>query len=437
MIDPTTREANPREPQASSAKPAEPAEHGGFDPHDPAFSAPPATTRLVLGAATIAAIGLAALFALGIVPLKRRQRDLVADAEPSATRDMVLVSVVNPRRSASTEDLTLPGTVRPFQETAIYARTSGYLRRWLVDIGDRVQSGQLLAEIDTPELDQQIDQAKASLSQVRARLALAQANVGLAQSTLKRYEAAAPGGGITPQELDEKRASCEVARATVAAAQADVEAGEANVRRLVQLKDFASVTAPFAGTVTGRWVDVGTLVTAGNAKGQELFHLVQTNPARVYVSVPQASAPSIRDGSEAQVLAREHLGHAFVGKVARTTKAIDDASKTLLALVEVPNEDGLLLPGMYTQVKFHLPLERATFLVPQSALVVTADGTQVATVGEGDRVHYRRIVVDCDYGTEVGLSDGVAETDRVVTNPGERLVEGLVVRVAEPPKAKR
>lgn len=391
----------------------------------------PARTSTVIAIASGVAIVLGALFTLGVIPLRRKQHELLAQTEPSA-RPQVVVSVTHPRRSAPTTELTLPGTVRPFQDTAIYARTNGYLKKWHVDIGDRVGAGQLLAEIEVPELDQQIDQARASLNQVKARLALAQANVALAESTLKRYENAAPAGGITAQELDEKRASLEVSRATVAASRADVEAADANVRRLVQLKDFAAVAAPFSGTITARMVELGTLITAGNAKGQELFHLAQTNPARVFVSVPQVSAPSIREGTTAEVFVREHPNHRFLGEVARTTRSIDDMSRTLLADVEIPNEDALLLPGMYTQVKFQIEQPRTCFFVPQGALVVTADGTQVITVGEGEKLHYQDVTVDTDYGTEVALASGVTEKDRVVTNPGEKLVEGLVVRVSAP-----
>jgi RND family efflux transporter MFP subunit len=422
-------------PVHAPTAPAAPHDEHGFDPNDPAYAAKPASTHAVLAAATVFVIALGALFVLGFVPMKRHQQDLLAETDGS-TQPQVVVSVAHPRRSAETRELSLPATVRPYFDTVIYARTNGYIRRWLVDIGDRVKVGQLLAEIDVPELDQQIDQARASLNQLKARLALAEAQVTLAESTLKRYEAAAPGGGITAQELDEKRAGVEVQRATVEAARSDVEAGAANVRRLVQLKDFATVSAPFAGTITSRSIEVGALVTAGNGKGQELFHLVQTNPVRVYVNVPQISAPYMADGTPAELVVREHPGQKFVGKVVRTTRAIDDATRTLLADVEVPNEDGLLLPGMYTRVHFRVAQPGQTVFVPQSALVVTADGTQVLTVGEGDHLHYQKVVVDTDYGSEVALSSGVDETDRVVTNPGEKLLEGIVVQVkeAEAPK---
>ncbi len=409
-------------------------EDHGFDPNEPVHTVPPAKTRAVVVVASLGVLALAGIFLLGAIPMKKRHDDLLARSDRSG-QPTAVVSVAHPRRSAPTSDLLLPGTVRAFQDTAIYARTNGYVKRWLVDIGDRVSAAQLLAEIEVPELDQQIDQARASLNQLKARLALAEANVGLAESTLKRYENAAPAGGITAQELDEKRASLEVARATVAAARSDVEAGEANVRRLLQLKDFAAVAAPFSGTITARGIDQGSLIAAGNAKGQELFHIVQTNPARVFVNVPQASAPGIEVGARAEVTAREYPGRPFQGVVARTAHAIDDATKTLLADVEVPNEDGVLLAGMYTQVHFHVPRRGVRFLVPQSALVVTSDGTQVATVDSSGHAHFQNVTVDTDYGNEIAVLGDLTEKDRIVTNPGEKLVEGVAVRVAEVEKS--
>jgi RND family efflux transporter MFP subunit len=432
MLDSGTPKVQPSTGQHET--PRHETEDHGFDPKEPIHNVPPARTRTVVIAAAFGVLALAGVFLLGALPAKKRRDDLLARSG-SAGPPTVVVSIANPRRSAPTSDLFLPGTVRAFQDTAIYARTNGYVKRWLVDIGDRVAAGQLLAEIEVPELDQQIDQARASLNQVKARLVLAEANVGLAESTLKRYQNAAPAGGITAQELDEKRASLDVSRASVAAAKSDVEAGEANVRRLLQLKDFAAVAAPFSGTITARVIDQGTLVSAGNAKGQELFHIVQTNPARVFVNVPQASAPGIEVGAPAEVLAREYPNRPFKGVVARTARAIDDTTRTLLADVEVPNEDGLLLAGMYTQVHFHVPRRGIRFLVPQSALVVTADGTQVATIDSAMRAHFENVTVDTDFGNEIAVLGNLTEKDRIVTNPGEKLVEGVAVKIAEVEKA--
>lgn len=401
----------------------------GFDANDPARSLAPARTRDVVGALALGALGLAVLFALGFAPRRHRRKALAEEAE-AVGREPVVVSVARPRPSSGAIDVTLPGTVRAFQETWIYARTNGYVKRRLADIGDVVSAGQLLAEIDVPELDQELAQAKAALVQIRARRSLSKAQLALAESTLKRFEAVGAAGGIAQQELDEKQASLEVARASAEAAQADVAAAEANVRRLEKLHEFSQVTAPFAGTIAARTVDTGSLVTAGNGQAQTLFHLVQTNPARITVSVPQSLAPAIKVDSPAELTFREFPGRTFTGKVTRTTGSIDDVSRTLLAQVEVPNDDGRLLAGMYTQVVFHAARDHATFLIPQSALVVGAAGVQVVTV-KGGIARFQDVVIDCDYGTELSILRGVGADDLVVTNPGEKLVVGVAVEVVE------
>jgi RND family efflux transporter MFP subunit len=408
----------------------------GFDANDPAHNVGPARTSLVVSVAVVAVIVLGAAFAVGFIPRKQRLEATAADAQ-AIEHEAVVVSVAKPRATGATADLSLPGTVRALQDTWINARASGYLKRWLVDIGDKVQAGQLLAEVEVPEVDQELLQMRAALLQLGARLELAKANVGLADSTLKRYATAAPAGGITPQELDEKRAGVEVQRATVSAAQADVAAGEANVRRLEQLHAFAQVTAPFAGTITARAVEVGTLIQAGNGQGQALFHIVQTNPVRVYVSVPQVDAPGITVGAAATLTIREYPQGKFEGKVARTAASIDDATRTLLVEVDVPNDDGALLTGMYTQVKFHMPQRRATYLIPQSALVVSGDGTQVIVIRDG-KAHFQDVTIGTDFGSELAILSGVTDADEVATNPGEKLVEGVAVEISKPePEAKK
>lgn len=381
----------------------------------------------LLGACGTAVAILAALFLLGFIPLRRRHAELLAESERAKT-SLPIVNVVQANRSTKTTEMTLPGTVRAFQQTEVNARTNGYVKRSLVDLGDEVKAGQLLAEIEVPELDQELGQARATLKQLEARVAVAQANVELTDSTLKRYEAVAPVGGITLQELAERRAGTAVARCNVEAAKADLAAGEANVRRLTELKSFADVAAPFTGTITARWVEVGTLVTAGAGRGQALYRIAQSNPARVFVNVPQALAPAVTIGSKARVLARELPDGELEGTVTRTSRAIDDASRTLLAEIDVPNAKGLLLAGAYTRVKFSVSHGNPVLLIPESALVVNANGTQVATV-VGDKIQLKPVRVETDFGSTVGLASGLEPDDLVVTNPSEKTAHGTTVTV--------
>ncbi|HZU96831.1 MAG TPA: efflux RND transporter periplasmic adaptor subunit, partial [Planctomycetota bacterium] len=322
---------------------------------------------------------LAGLFLAGFLPKSRRTSELGVDVE-RLKNELVQVEVAHPKRAPARSQLLLPGTVRAALETTINARVNGYLKRWLVDIGDDVANGQVLAEIEVPELDQELDQARAAQNQAIARKNLADANVDLADSTLKRYQAAAPAGGITQQELAEKAAALEVAKCNVAAAKADIAASEANVRRLEQLRSFAQVQAPFAGTITARTVDVGSLIGAGNGRNQALFNIVQANPARVFVSVPQAFAASVTSDAPASVLLTDRHEVRLEGRITRTSRSIDDATRTLLAEVDVPNEKHLLLSGMYVQVQLGVGQDPGTLLVPESAVLTTADGTQVIVV---------------------------------------------------------
>ena len=374
---------------------------------------------------------LAGLFLAGFLPKSRRTSELGVDVE-RLKNELIQVEVAHPKRAPERTQLLLPGTVRAALETTINARVNGYLKRWLVDIGDDVANGQVLAEIEVPELDQELDQARAAQNQAIARKNLADANVDLADSTLKRYQAAAPAGGITEQELAEKAAGLEVAKCNVAAAKADIAASEANVRRLEQLRSFAQVQAPFAGTITARTVDVGSLIGAGNGRNQALFNIVQANPARVFVSVPQAFAASVTSDAPASVLLTDRHEVRLEGRITRTSRSIDDATRTLLAEVDVPNEKHLLLSGMYVQVQLGVSQDPGTLLVPESSVLTTADGTQVIVV-QDERVHFQKVKLEGDYGREVGITSGLKEEDVIVTNPGERLVEGVKVKPSAPP----
>ncbi len=412
------------EPPAAALR----AEPSRFDDRVGQVTAP--TKRpAVLAAVVIGGILFAAV-ATGIVRRVHRNATLRAEAD-AAAEERVPVRVVVPRKSPASVDTVLPASVEALQETTIYARVSGYVKRWRVDIGDSVKEGQLLAEIDTPELEQQIAQARANLAQAKASLGQAQANRELAQVTASRYEKLAPAGVASQQDVDDKRAALDVAVANVAAAEAAIRSAQANVDRLVALRAFAQVVAPFDGIITSRPTEVGQMVTASTAQGQSLFRIAKVDPIRVFVHVPQATAPSVRVGEETKLAIREYPGRTFVGKVTRMARALDPATRTMLTEIQVPNPDRALFPGMYAQVTIPTAGVESALLVPSTALIVSSKGTQVAVVDAGNRLHLKNVDVDTDYGTEVAITSGLTGEERVVVNPGERIGEGVPVSVSE------
>src|SRR5450432_3197224 len=298
--------------------------------HDLGFDLPPPVKVSKAGAA-IAVVGglvvLGAAFAVGYVPRHREHLALEEAAQGMAGAAM-RVSVIAPKIGSSDRAVLLPGSVQPLQETVLYARASGFVRRWLVDMGDKVSEGQLLAEIETPELDQELEQARAMLAQAQPTLQRSKANRQL-------YQQLTPVGVASQADLDQRQAQSQVDEANVSVAQATIEAQQANIRRLGQLKAFARVTAPFAGTVTQRWVEIGALVTAGN--GQPLYRVAALDPARVFVQVPQDVAPGVRSDVVATVTVREYPGRNFQGKVARSAGELDAATRTMTTEVRVPN----------------------------------------------------------------------------------------------------
>ncbi len=378
--------------------------------------------------AMAAAFALVALFFVGWLPLHHQQAGLVVDAERiknAAPR----VHVAHPRQSPAVTVALLPGDVQALEETSIYPRTSGYLKRWLVDIGDQVKEGQLLAEIDTPDVDQQLLQAKASLGQLKAKQLTAEATFRLADTTRRRYDELDKQNAASKLEVDQHRADAETAQAALEAAKADVKGGEADVKRLTTLQEFSKVYAPFDGTITARNVEIGQLLTNGNSSGQTLFHIAKTNPVRVFVNVPQMYSPGVKAGLQAELVVREMPGRRFIGKVARTAGAIDPATRTLLTEVDVPNENHLLLVGSYVQVKMDVARDNPPLLIPAAALIFNAQGTRVAVIDEKNRIHFQQVEVDADFGSDVGISSGLGVHDSVVANPGERLSEGVEVQV--------
>jgi RND family efflux transporter MFP subunit len=394
---------------------------------------PPPKARSLVGLVVLAVVILTVAFVAGVLPRLHRAQALTE--ELAAATAPPSVQVVKPTLSAPTHTLTLPGTVQAWRETALYARTSGYLRRWLVDIGDRVKDGQLLAEIETPELDQELAQARATLAQHEAAVAQTRASLELATANADRYTRLAPSGVASQQEVEERSAGRRVAEANLQAALATVEAAKASVARLNELKAFSRVTAPFAGVVTARSTEVGALVTAGTSAGASLFRVSQVDPVRVFISVPQSFASGLSWGAHVPVRVREFGDRDFSGIVVRTAGALDESSRTLLTEVQVPNTEGTLMAGMYAQVSLEGSSAHTPLKVPSSALLTSAEGQRVVVV-QGGKAHFVPVLVETDLGTETLIASGLTGDEQVITAPSERLVEGLAVNVVAAPVKK-
>jgi RND family efflux transporter MFP subunit len=324
--------------------------------------------------------------------------------------------------------LTLPGECRAFYEAKLFARVNGYVRIWNFDIGDHVKQGDVLASIDTPDLNEELRVAQARLVSLKADVKLAEAAADFARITHGRFAAAAPEGIVSRQEADEKKSELDVSMAKVEAAKAQVALGEAEVRRLDDLVGFKQVLSPFDGVVTRRLVDIGDLVTAGStASDTTLFTVSTTATARVFVEVPQVARSSIRVGLQAEVTAPEFPGRVFHGQVDRTAEAIDPASGTLRVEVLAPNPDGALVPGMYAQVTFHCRNLHPPVQIPAAALLLRVDGPHVAIVGADECVHFRAIKVGRDMGDIIEVSDGLSSGENVALNINNQIVEGQKV----------
>lgn len=346
--------------------------------------------------------GITFLALLMIIGAWQRVSQRRAQKEFTARTTQVEVSVVPALRDGNPKDLILPGTFQAFEEATIFPRTNGYVKSWKVDIGDNVKTGQLLAEIQAPEVDQQTAQARA--------------NYELAKVTADRWKDLLAKNVVSKQEYDQNEKG--------------YEASEANFHQLQQIQGFDQVIAPFDGKITTRTIDVGTLVTAGTGNsGTPLFTIMQSDPLRVYVFVPQTNAGSIHEGLKAKILLQELPGEEFEGTVTRTAGALDPQSRSMQVEVQVPNHEGRLYAGMYGQVKFLLPDDHAPLLVPANAFLFHSDGAQVVTVADGNRIHFQKISVGRDFGTKLEVVDGLTENANVVMNPTDDLVEGRQVQV--------
>jgi RND family efflux transporter MFP subunit len=381
-----------------------------------------------------------ALVAVGAIPrLVRQKSALAAVAESPVTHPVV--TVLHAQLGEPSSTLLLPGNIEPLYSASIYARTEGYLERRNVDIGASVKAGQVLAVISSPEVDQQLLQARATLAQsvaalqqAGATLEQAKANEELTRLTKERDLPLGQQHAISQQIVDEavqaydaRVADVSAAQANITAAQANVTANQANVARLQQLQGFEQVLAPFEGVITARNVERGDLVTTG-AAGKPLFSIAQSGTLRIQVDVPQSEAVNINDGQKAAIVVRERLGREYTGTVVRSAASLNSAARTMLTEVQVDNRDGSLLPGMYAQVRFTLPDQRTSLIIPTSSLIIDQKGMHVVTV-QNDTVHFVPVVIGKDMGTKIEILSGIQSSDALVASPGDLLYEGQHVEV--------
>ena len=400
--------------------------------------------------AVVAVLLLGGLLALGYWPRATQARKLAAAAQADQ-RTLPMVSIVVVKQAPAEVDLELPGNVQALTEAVIFARADGYVKRRLVDIGDHVKSGQLLAEVESPELDQQIREAQAtlrraqsSLRQAEAALAQSQANFGLADATARRWQTLVSKGVLSKQDGDEKQSALDARKADVRAAEAAVQAArdniaanEAAVQRLSELQSFRQVRALFAGVVTARNIDVGSLVSAGsNTSVRELFRLAQIQTLRVFVNVPQSEMTAIRPGIPCTLEVGELKGREFEGRVTRTANSLDASSRTLLTEVQVPNPSGELLPGVYATVHFKIRRSDPPLLIPSTAFRNTDKGPIVGVLREGTSVHLQPVQLGRDFGAQIEVTAGLQAGQKVITTLTDEVREGIKVKpVAAKPAA--
>jgi RND family efflux transporter MFP subunit len=374
--------------------------------------APVGRAKLLIGAV------LLVLITAGAVTFINKNAESNALAKETEAVSIPTVAVVQPQSESANDELVLPGNLQAFEESPIFARTNGYLLRWYKDMGSKIQKGELLAAIDTPEVDQELSQARASREQIKAAL-------GLAKISADRWANLRKTDSVSQQEADQQASGYQQALANLAAA-------DANVRRLEELESFKNVYAPFSGVLTRRNVDPGALINSGaQAAGKELFDVARVDPLRVYVSVPQAYAPNIKVGMKANVTLQEFPGQKFLGTVARTADAIDPATRTLNTEVDVPNKDGKLLPGSFGQVHFATGTSVPRITIPVNAMLFRAEGPRVAVVDKDSTVHLRPISIGRDFGATLEILGGLEVSDQIIINPSDSLDEGQKVRVAK------
>ena len=370
--------------------------------------------------AVLALVIVAAIVVSGILPRIHARADL--DKE-TAEMAIPTVSVVQPKRGAPAQEVVLPANVQAYIDAPIYARTNGYLKHWYVDIGAHVKAGQLLADIETPEVDQQLRQSKADL-------ATSEANLNLSRITNDRYAGLLTTDSVSKQDADN-------AAGDYAAKQATVQSAQANVKRLEELQAFEKIYAPFEGVITARNTDIGALIDSGSSGGTrtELFHIAQPDKLRVYVSVPEAYSQAAKPGLTADLALAEFPGRLFPGTLVRTAEAIDQSTRTLLVEIRVNNPTGTLLSGAYAEVHLKLPTATAAFILPVNALLFREEGLRVAAVTDGKHAVLKPVTLGHDFGSEVEVVAGLAGNESIIVNPPDSIVSGEEVRVAQPAAA--
>jgi RND family efflux transporter MFP subunit len=357
--------------------------------------------------------------ALGIYTVSEKRSASRVLAQQTTLNAVPIVDVIHATPLNTASDLVLPGSLEAYVASPIYARTDGYLKKWYRDIGSHVKQGELLAEIETPEVDQQLLQARADVT-------TAQANLTLATITAARYQDLLKTDSVSKQEVDN-------ANGDLAAKKSIVHSAEANVKRLEELQSFRNVYAPFSGVITKRNVDTGTLINAGNGgAGRSLFELAQVDPLRVFVAVPQTFAPSVRIGGRACLELTEFTGKKFCGQVARTADSMDPATRTLRTEVDVPNSTGALLPGAYAEVHFDMKISGGRLSLAVNALLFRPEGTMAAIVTADNHIEMRRLTIGRDFGSSVEILQGLDPSDSIVVNPPDSLEAGEQVRVKQP-----
>jgi len=368
--------------------------------------------KSVATVAVVAVAFFAAALLFGLLHQRAVRVELAADARDQARTP---VSVTHPQSNSTLLSVTFPANIQAYIETPIYARTNGYIKRWLVDIGARVQRSQLLAEIETPELDQQLQQAEAAQAQ-------AQANLDLARTTAVRYQDLLKLDSVSKQDTDQ-------AVSTLHADEANLRASIASVNQLKELQSFEKVTAPFAGTITARYIDIGTLIASGT--NTILFRLADISTLRVYANVPEADSKGIAVGASVDLEIPEGEGQKFSGQVVRTAGAIDPVSRTLLTEIHVPNPSLALVPGEFGEVTFHLQSSKSVLIIPSSALLFRTQGTQVALVQDDGSVRIQNIQLGRDFGNSVEVLSGLTPNDSVIENPSDSITGGTLVSVQQ------
>ncbi len=378
---------------------------------------PAATVRKLMRAGVALVVLAAVLVVWNLFSAHRAAAQLRRNTQAQA---VVTVATIKPKPLSDSSVLVLPGNVQAHYDAPIYARTSGYLKRWLVDIGQPVKAGQVLGEIESPEVDQQLRQGEADV-------ATAEANQRIAAVTAERWRNLRATDSVSKQEADEKIS-------LAASSDAQVRAAKANVQRLRELSGFEKIVAPFDGVVTARNTDVGQLINAGSGSGPELFRIADTKRLRLYVRVPQTYAASMRPGVTAELVFPDRPGKSYAAKLERTSSAIDAMSRTLLAELAVDNQSNELLPGAYVEVHFDLPAEAGvkTFKLPANVLLFRGDGMHVATVDSRAHVVMKAVTLGRDYGSDIEVVHGLSADDDVVLSPPDSLTDGASVRVAKP-----